>query len=190
MTKKIFDKFFNGIVIRRFGVLIAMVPFLAGLVLLFFEDTDLINPGSSFGGPGWASPLIYLFGVLICLGSIPFLYVSAYTDLKNSSKIWILKLILIYPLFLVGFFFQYGSDCCFLLITIPLSLLVIFAVHLNLLFLSFGRIFQRKKGMFYFFNLICLAAYYITLIILQFSMNLLYVMKNELYVIAKALHLG
>jgi hypothetical protein len=166
---------------RGFGMMLAIIPFVLGLLLWFFEEIDLLNPGGSFGGPGWESPVIFLFGVLTCLGSIPFLYTSGYSDFKNDRKIWALKLILIYPLFLFGIFFQHGSDFSpFLLLTIPLSLLAIFSMHLNLLILSFIRTFQKKHKIYYFLNLACLTAYYVALIMLQFSTNLLHIMKYEL----------
>ena len=174
---------------RKIYTIISLIPFVIGLVLWFCDETDLLTPGSSFSSGRWPSFVIFLLGSIICLGSIPFLYTSSYSDFKNHDKIWIIKLACMYPLFLFGIFFQIGG-AYFSLITMPLSLLVVFAINLNLFILSFRRATLRKHKWYYCVSLACLAIYYTALVILQFSFELLNTMKLELRYLLQPIHMG
>ena len=162
---------------RKFSTLIAAIPPIAGFVLWFFYEINLLYPGASFGAGRWPDFLIWGFGTVTCLGSIPFLYLSSYSDFKNHNKTWLAKIICIYPFFLFGVFFQFGSDLlCFALGTFILSLLVVFTMHI------YSMITSASLGVksCYFVNLLCLLMYYTVLIILQISFNLLHFIKYEL----------
>ena len=173
---------------RKIYTIISLIPFVIGLVLWFCDETDLLTPGSSFGSGRWPGSVIFLLGLIICLGSIPFLYTSSYSDFKNHDKIWIIKLVCICPLFLFGVFFQIGGYCC-AAITMPLSLLVVFAINLNLFILSFRRATLRKHKWYYCVSLACLAIYYTALVVLQFSFELLNTMKLELRYLLQPIHM-
>ena len=174
---------------KPLSIIIPLIPFVIGLVLWFCDETDLLTPGSSFGSGRWPGSVIFLLGLIICLGSIPFLYTSSYSDFKNHDKIWIIKLACMYPLFLFGIFFQIGG-AYFSLITMPLSLLVVFAINLNLFILSFRRATLRKHKWYYCVSLACLAIYYTALVVLQFSFDLLITMKLELRYLLRPIHMG
>ena len=145
-------------------IVICLIPLLVAFLLWFCRELNLLSLGSPFGGNRWTGLFIWLFSTAACLISIPFLVISAYSDFQNDVKIWRAKLFLLYPLFLFGFFFQSVSAFPFTFITIPLSLLVVFSIHLYLLVLSAMRAISKKQSWSYFGRLACLTIYYTVLI--------------------------
>jgi len=170
----------------RFRMMIAIIPFVTAFILWFFQEIDLLCPGASFGGGTWPDLVIWAMGSVTILVSIPLLYASSYQDFKRHNKTWMAKMLLIYPFFLFGMLFQFGSDLYFLAAgTLVLSMLVVLTTNVYSMVISA----QYSIKSSYFISLVCLLVYYISLIVLQFSFNLLHFLKYELRYLLEPLQL-
>lgn len=147
-----------------------------GIILILFNNLDIIEPGSYFGALSWLTSIVFSIGLYINFISIPFLYFSSFNNFKSDNDFWDRETFWILPLFFFGTFFLHNSEISMALTMLAISVAVIAFVHMNF-FLRARKIFIENIGKSfagheqYFMTLKYLSVYYLLLIVLLISYN-------------------
>ena len=145
---------------KKLTLILPLLLIFLVVFLWLMEKIKYSITGSYFGG-GWTSFIILLIGLALCIIFIPIIYITTYKDCKNEDLSWKTLFSWIYPLFLIGIIFQLATESYYLLATIPLSLIVVFGLHIILFILSM----IKEDRSAYFLHFTFLSLYYFFLVL-------------------------
>ncbi len=155
--------------ISIFGLYVSETLLFLGILLVLFNNLNLIAPGSYFGSANWVTMVVFLIGICINFISIPFLYYSSFKHFTNELDFWDRETFWILPMFFFGTFFVYSAAIAPALIMIALSVLIIAPVHIVFVLKAQKVNKESSRGSLanygqYVMTLKYLSAYYIVLL--------------------------
>lgn len=177
---KIFNHIYNFSELRnvdygsRIGLYVSKIMLFIGLTLVFFENSGLFVENGYFGSYNWITGLIFVIGAFLSYLAIPFLYYSSFKKFKKGDEYWDQEMFWILPIFFFATFFQYGSGVYFMLVSLIMSVFIIFAIHARFMLLSKRMAVKGgdyEKHYQYFVNMEYLTAYYFLLLFLFIFFN-------------------
>ncbi|NTW27151.1 MAG: hypothetical protein HGA36_02405 [Candidatus Moranbacteria bacterium] len=158
------------------GLYVSQTLLFLGILLILFNNADIVEPGNYLGSYGWLTVTVFSIGLLINFVSIPFLYFSSLSHFKRENEFWDKETFWILPLFFFGTFFLYSSQIYMALILLALSVLVIMIIHV-IFVIEARQIVRRNSDRTlsncgqYLMTLKYLSAYYFLLLGLLISVN-------------------
>jgi len=157
-------KFITKLEISFAGTIFLVI---SGFILWILEDMNILTPGKHLGSGDWVMGVVFLIGSLICIIFIPNLYIVSYREWKKGEDSWKPKLILIYPSFLFGIFFQFSLDWYPAILTLLLSILAISITHIIIMVI----VGKKSVELPFFKHLFLLLVFYLIVIFLHFSFD-------------------
>lgn len=116
------------------GLYVSEALLFLGVLLILFNNLNIIAPGSYFGAYNWVTVAVFSIGLCINFISIPFLYFSSLKNFVKESEFWDKETFWILPLFFFGTFFLYNSMIAPAVVLLALSILIIAAIHIRFMF--------------------------------------------------------
>ena len=162
------NEFKNVELISIFALYFSETLLFLGILLVLFNNLNIISPGSYFGSANWVTLVVFLIGICINFISIPFLYYSSFKHFIKELDFWDRETFWILPMFFFGTFFLCNSSIAPALIMIVLSILIIMPVHIVFVLKSqrVNKKYRAKLANYgqYVMTLKYLSAYYIILL--------------------------
>jgi len=119
--------------ISIFGLYFSEVLLFLGILLVLFNNLDIVAPGSYFGAYSWVTVVVFSIGLCINFVAIPFLYFSGLKNFIKENDFWDKETFWILPLFFFGTFFLYNSLIFTALFLLVISIVMIGAIHVKVI---------------------------------------------------------
>lgn len=119
--------------ISIFGLYISETLLFLGILLVLFNNLDIIAPGSYFGAFSWVTVVVFSIGLCINFVAIPFLYFSGLKNFIKENDFWDKETFWILPLFFFGTFFLYNSLIATALALLVISIVIIAIIHIKVI---------------------------------------------------------
>lgn len=147
-----------------------------GILLILFNNLDLIEPGNYFGTFNWITVVVFFIGLLINFVFIPFLYFSSFSNFKKESDFWDKETFWILPLFFFGTFFLYMSRIEMVSLLVLASVIFVILVHIKFFLEAHLQCAACNDRVYsecgqYFLSMKYLSAYYMLLFLLALVYN-------------------